>query len=85
MINTKKEELYLNSLIILSFAMTKIRNNAEQSKYLLNNKSLEKEELLDYIKEIINISDSLHNVGSFMARGIEVDAEDLLLNSLNES
>lgn len=79
--DTKKEELYLNNLRILSFAMTNIRNSAEQSKYLLNNKSLDKEELLEHIKKIINISDNLHNVGSEMARGIEVDAQDLLLKA----
>ncbi len=81
MSDKKKEELYMNNLQILSFAMTNIRHSAEQSKYLLNNKSLDKEELLEHIKKIISISDSLHNVGSFMARGIEVDAQSLLLEA----
>ncbi len=76
----KKEELIVNNLVIMSLAMTNIRNIAESSKYLLDNENIDKESLMLKIKEIIEISDKLHNVGSFVARGIEVDAQYLLLN-----
>lgn len=77
----KKSRVLPQNLIFLSKVLIDIRFEAENSYYLLKEDGIKNIEIIKSIKNIIELSDALHNVGTFTAIGNDISAEELYINA----